>query len=143
MEGATLVAWNVRGAFSQLGGTEAGESRIRIITNSLESVGAILAVISDGQLGPNDTWPKWTGYQIHGERSNKPNTVNVLVHDHFSGHIAEIPGVNSKRMIWSELPSKQPSARTDRRTGVWPVRPPPQLPRIGEAQNVGRYLVGI
>ena len=98
MEGITMVAWNVKGTFSQIGGMHNRDARIASIVQSLKNVGAVMAVISDGQLGP------WTGYHSYGEKSDKPNTVNIRIHKYFTGHITEITEINHNRIMWFEIP---------------------------------------
>ena len=65
MEGITLVAWNVKGAFSEKGGMHNRDARIIRVVQSLIEVGAVMAIISDSQLGLNDSWRGWTKYHIY------------------------------------------------------------------------------
>ena len=100
---AKLCAMNVRGAFRLESAFQERDFRILQIINELHTVGALLAIVSDPQLGPGAPWPDWTGYVFVGARSAGPDSVGLLILQDAELNILLIEGVGDDRACWVEL----------------------------------------
>ena len=95
-----VISWNIRGSLSTASRQEAHGGHLLQLVTTLHSLQASLAIISDPCFGPGMRWPRWTGFEYFGHRSNQHDTVAVLIAAEVLNTVEILPDVGDKRAIW-------------------------------------------
>jgi len=104
-----FAAWNIRGALAT---TERQHlpTQVAKLVASLQHFDINIAVVSDPQLGPDEIWPAWTGYEYFGAKIMEPRTVALLVCREVAPRVQILDNVGSERALWFQTETMEPAA---------------------------------